>query len=91
VRAGTRYQTQTVSLEHGDALFACTDGVIEAMNGSGELYSPERLEAQLRAAVDAAPETMVQAIKLNVDAFTGDAPKADDVTMLAVRRPPPQA
>jgi sigma-B regulation protein RsbU (phosphoserine phosphatase) len=90
VRAGTRYQNRVVTLEHGDALFACTDGVIEAMNGAGELYSPERLEIQLRAAVDAAPETMVHAIKLNVDAFTGGAPKADDVTMLAVRRPPPQ-
>jgi sigma-B regulation protein RsbU (phosphoserine phosphatase) len=87
VRAGTRYQIRTVTLEHGDALFACTDGVVEAMNGAGELYSPDRLEAQLRAAVDAAPETMVHAIKLNVDAFTGAAPKADDVTMLAVRRP----
>jgi serine phosphatase RsbU (regulator of sigma subunit) len=49
--------------------------VIEAMNGSGELYSPDRLEAQLRAAVDAAPESMVHAIKLHVDAFTGDAPR----------------
>ena len=81
-------RTETVTLEHGDALFACTDGVVEAMNDAGELYSPERLEAQLRAAIDAAPEAMVHAIKLDVDAFTGGAPKADDVTMLAVRRPP---
>ena len=88
VRAGTRYQNQTASLEHGDALFACTDGVVEAMNDAGELYSPDRLESQLRAAIDAAPEMIVRAIKLNVDAFTGDAPKADDVTMLAMRRPP---
>ncbi len=91
VRAGTRYQTQSVTLEHGDALFACSDGVVEAMNGAGELYSPERLETQLRAAFDAAPEAMVHAVKLNVDAFTGAAPKADDVTMLAVRRPPLQS
>ncbi len=88
VRANTRYQNRTVSLQPGDALFACTDGVVEAMNAAGELYSAERLEAQLREAVAAAPEELVQAVKRHVDEFTGGAPKADDVTLLALRRPP---
>jgi serine phosphatase RsbU (regulator of sigma subunit) len=57
------------------------------MNGAGELYSARRLEDKLRTLADAAPELMVQAIKLDVDAFTGGAPKADDVTILALRRP----
>ena len=86
VRAGIRYQDQTVSLQPGDALFACTDGVVEATNGAGELYSAERLEVQLRDAIGTAPEAMVRAVKRHVDAFTGDAPKADDVTILALRR-----
>ena len=86
VRAGIRYQTQTATLGLGDALFACTDGVVEAMNGAGEHYAAGRLEAQLRMAFDTAPETMVRAVKLHIDAFTGDAPKSDDVTMLALRR-----
>jgi hypothetical protein len=30
---------------------------------------------------------LVHAIKLDVDTFTGGAPKADDVAVLAVRRP----
>jgi sigma-B regulation protein RsbU (phosphoserine phosphatase) len=87
VRAGIRYQNQRVSLQPGDALFACTDGVVEAMNGAGELYSAERLEARLRSVAGATPEAMVHAIKLDVDTFTGGAPKADDVAVLAVRRP----
>jgi sigma-B regulation protein RsbU (phosphoserine phosphatase) len=90
VRAGIRYQDQTVSLQPGDALFACTDGVVEATNGAGELYSAERLEVQLRDAIGTAPEAMVRAVKRHVDAFTGDAPKADDVTILALRRLPVQ-
>jgi sigma-B regulation protein RsbU (phosphoserine phosphatase) len=90
VRASIRYQDQTVSLRPGDALFACTDGVVEAMNGTGELYSAERLEAQLRDGIGTAPEVMVNAVKRHVDAFTGDAPKADDITLLALRRPPAQ-
>jgi phosphoserine phosphatase RsbU/P len=88
VRANTRYQNRTVSLQPGDALFACTDGVVEAMNAAGELYSAERLEARLREAVAAAPEELVQAVKRHVDEFTGGAPKADDVTLLALRRQP---
>jgi sigma-B regulation protein RsbU (phosphoserine phosphatase) len=90
VRAGIRYQDQTVWLQPGDALFSCTDGVVEAMNGAGELYSSARLEAQLRDAIGTAPQAMVNAVKRHVDAFTGDAPKADDVTILALRRPPAQ-
>jgi len=88
VRASSRYQDRTALLQPGDALFVCTDGVVEAMNGAGELYSTERLEAQLRSPADTTPETIVRAIKLEVDAFTAGAQKADDVTMLAVRRPP---
>ena len=88
VRAGMRYQNRTVTLHSGDALFVFTDGVVEAMNTAGEHYSAERLEAQLRAAVDAAPELMVNTVKIHVDAFTGGAPKADDVTLLALRCQP---
>ena len=86
VRPATRYRNRTVTLEPGDALFVFTDGVVEATNADGEHYSAGRLEAQLRAAADALPESMANAVKVNVDAFTGGAPKADDVTILALRR-----
>jgi serine phosphatase RsbU (regulator of sigma subunit) len=36
----------------------------------------------------ATPEEMVRTVKAHVDAFTGEAPKADDVTILAVRWQP---
>jgi sigma-B regulation protein RsbU (phosphoserine phosphatase) len=86
VRPSMRYRNRTAMLQPGDTLFVFTDGVVEAMNAAGEHYSSERLEAQLRAAVDAAPEPMANAVKISVDAFTGDAPKADDVAILALRR-----
>ena len=41
-RARTRREPSTWP---GDALFVCTDGVIEAMNDKGELYLIERLQA----------------------------------------------
>jgi phosphoserine phosphatase RsbU/P len=86
VRAAIRYQNRTVTLQPGDGLFVFTDGVVEAMNAEGEAYSTERLETQLRAAIDASPESVATTIKVSVDTFASGAPKADDVTILALRR-----
>ncbi len=85
VRPDSQYQNRALTLQPGDAVFICTDGVIEAMNETGELYSNARLEADLRAPCPRTPEEMVRTVKAHVDAFTGEAPKADDVTMLALR------
>jgi phosphoserine phosphatase RsbU/P len=88
VRCSTVYEGRTVTLERGDAVFVCTDGVAEAMNSSDELFGDPRLVADLRAVRLAAPGTMVQSVKEHIDQFTGAAPKADDVTMLALRWEP---
>lgn len=88
VRSATRYGQHAARLDPGDALFAYTDGVLEAMADGGELYSAARLEAQLRAAAGAAPDALVQSVRLDVDGFAAGASKSDDVTMLAVRRHP---
>ena len=88
VRGSTAYEGRTVTLERGDAVFVCTDGVAEAMNSSDELFGDPRLVADLRAVRLAAPGTMVQSVKEHIDQFTGAAPKADDVTMLALRWEP---
>jgi len=88
VRGSTAYEGRTVTLERGDAVFVCTDGVAEAMNSSDELFGDPRLVADLRAVRLAAPGTMVQSVKEHIDQFIGAAPKADDVTMLALRWEP---
>ncbi len=88
VRGSTAYEGRSVTLERGDAVFVCTDGVAEAMNSSDELFGDSRLVADLRAVRLAAPGTMVQSVKEHIDQFTGAAPKADDVTMLALRWEP---
>jgi phosphoserine phosphatase RsbU/P len=59
--------------------------VIEAMNARSELYSFKRLDAVLRAVCKASPEDMVRGVTDDVHDFTGSAPKADDLTVLALR------
>jgi sigma-B regulation protein RsbU (phosphoserine phosphatase) len=88
VRAGATYQERTVTLLPDDTVFVFSDGVTEAMNAADELYGNTRLHADLCVASAFRPEEMVGAIKAKVDLFTGDAPKFDDVTMLALRWQP---
>jgi phosphoserine phosphatase RsbU/P len=85
VRSKAAYQTGTVTLQPGDAVFVVSDGVIEAMNAASELYSQQRLEADLRSAIKVHVKELVEMVARNVHAFTGAAPKADDITMLALR------
>jgi sigma-B regulation protein RsbU (phosphoserine phosphatase) len=88
VRAGAAYQERAVTVMPGDTLFVFSDGVTEAMNAADELYGNARLHADLCVASAFRPDEMVRAIKAKVDLFTGDAPKFDDVTMLALRWQP---
>ena len=85
VRPDTAYQDRAGALLPGDAVVVHSDGVTEAMNIGEELYTTERLNADLAALRNETPEAIVRAVKDRVDAFTGAAPKADDVTLLALR------
>jgi phosphoserine phosphatase RsbU/P len=83
-----QYQDGHLALTAGDTLFVYSDGVPEAMNAADELFGFERLAATLTAHRTDPPRDLVTAVKADVDAFAGTAPKADDVTMLALRWSP---
>lgn len=88
VRSGAVYENRTVTLRGGDAVFVCTDGIVEAANGSEELYTEMRLKSALREARAATPAGLIASIKDEVDRFAGASPQADDITMLALRWQP---
>jgi phosphoserine phosphatase RsbU/P len=84
------YRTGTIELKPGDAVFVASDGVDEAMNADGELYTLERLNSVLRGTGKASAAELVRAVTDHVHEFTGSAPMADDVTALAIRWRPSQ-
>lgn len=80
------YEEEELQLQPGDMLFLYTDGVSEAVNPRGELYSLERLWACLGGAPDSCPANdLVGRIEKDVAAFSDGSEAADDMTLLALK------
>jgi phosphoserine phosphatase RsbU/P len=88
VRSKATYLTGTVTLLRGDAVLVVSDGVEEAMNSAEEFYTLERLNSVLRGAGKTSAADLVRVVTDHVRDFAGSAPKADDVTVLAIRWSP---
>lgn len=82
---GMRFREHEFQLNPGDRLFVYTDGVPEATDSHNELYGPERMVEALNANLSAEPAALLPAVKRSIDAFVGEAPQFDDITMLGLR------
>jgi sigma-B regulation protein RsbU (phosphoserine phosphatase) len=78
------YQTKQVRLSTGDGLFLYTDGITEAMDRHGNLFSDERLRAVLRRTKAVTSVEIIHGVIDEVERFAADAPQADDITALAL-------
>lgn len=78
------YQSGSIQLSPGDKIFQYTDGVTEATNAAHELYGMKRLTEVLARNTDKKPAELLPIIKADIDAFVGEAPQFDDITMLCV-------
>jgi sigma-B regulation protein RsbU (phosphoserine phosphatase) len=63
-----------------------TDGVTEAMNTDYKQFGEERLKDTLEEVAMHNCQEMVEAIKLDVSSFAGDAEQSDDITVLTLKR-----
>ncbi len=81
---GMKYKEFSIMLEPGDKVFQYTDGVTEATDKDNKLYGMERLEKILAENSDEDPFHLLPAVKTDIDAFVGDAPQFDDITMLCL-------
>ena len=79
-----RYKSGELTLEPGDKIFQYTDGVTEATDANGGLYGMERLEICLNKVAGEKPNVILPAVKEDIDAFVGDEPQFDDITMLCL-------
>ena len=56
-----------------------------ATDSENNLYGEERLLALLNSMGDLSGEEICRAVKADIDAFVGDAPQFDDITMLYLK------
>jgi serine phosphatase RsbU (regulator of sigma subunit) len=85
------YQQEDVRLAAGDALAIFSDGVSEALNGSGEEYGEARIQDAVAPNWLEPSDAVLQALLESVRGFAQGAPQNDDVTALIVRYTPKQS
>lgn len=80
------FDQSAFSLAAGDTLLLYSDGVSEANDKDHNEFSLERVVASLRATADGPCEKILDRIIEDIDAFAGEAPQFDDITLMVVKR-----
>jgi len=78
-------EEHTLPLEAGDVIVFYTDGVTEAMNVNGDLFSDEALGRVVRSHRGLDASGIRERILRDVHAFVGEAEPHDDMTMVVVK------
>jgi sigma-B regulation protein RsbU (phosphoserine phosphatase) len=85
LRDDFEYRTEHAQLAPGDAIFAYTDGLTEALSPEGEEFGATRLESYLRGTAGQGAADVVRGAALALARFVAGAPQFDDTTLMAVR------
>jgi serine phosphatase RsbU (regulator of sigma subunit)/CHASE2 domain-containing sensor protein len=80
-----QYATLTRQLKSGDAVFVLTDGVTEAFNIDGRVFTVDRLATHLRRCSRSDAKTIVESVTREVTAFSQGTEQSDDITCVAVQ------
>ncbi|MBR6171902.1 MAG: SpoIIE family protein phosphatase [Eubacterium sp.] len=85
VFAGEEYAEATLTLREGDQVFLFTDGVNEAQNKDGDLFTTETLEEELSRHLGKNSKDLIPDVQERVMGFVNGAERSDDMTMLCFR------
>jgi sigma-B regulation protein RsbU (phosphoserine phosphatase) len=82
----SEYTQAEVFFKKGDIIVLNTDGVTEMRNENKEEYGRSRVQQFLLKYHDLSAEEIVSKLVEDVDAFKGNAPQHDDMTLLIMKR-----
>ncbi len=80
------YKMRKVQLAKGDFIVLYTDGITESRNQADEEYSEARLSALVAKETMSSPEDLIRKAMEDLLLFREGVPRADDVTIMALRR-----
>ena len=84
--ADSRFSVQHIDLQPGEMLFAFTDGITEARDAEGRLFTKERLWQILDEAQISGASAFLNGIDEHLQKHMADAAQYDDVAMIAIQR-----
>jgi sigma-B regulation protein RsbU (phosphoserine phosphatase) len=81
---GIDYKEDKLNINHGDMIFAYTDGIPEAHNSEGKMFTDARLKNFLSENANLSCDDTIDLICTEVLEFEGGADRFDDITALAI-------
>ena len=79
------YTSQTVKIGKDDVIVIYTDGVTESINSKEELFGENRLTEIIEKNVKLPSKEILEVILSSVNAYAGDMPQFDDITVLVLK------
>ncbi|MCL2013516.1 MAG: SpoIIE family protein phosphatase [Oscillospiraceae bacterium] len=81
---GREYKEHEINFSAGDIIYLYTDGVTEAENVDGDLFSAPKLEKIVNKTTDCTMKELLEFVKQEVDICADGTEQADDITMLGL-------
>jgi serine phosphatase RsbU (regulator of sigma subunit)/PAS domain-containing protein/putative methionine-R-sulfoxide reductase with GAF domain len=86
IQQNLTYTHAQIPLQSGDILLFYTDGIVEAQNMAGEMFSFDRLEATLQKLQNGhEPVQIIDTLMAEMQVFVGQAEQHDDITLVVVQ------
>jgi phosphoserine phosphatase RsbU/P len=78
-------EEHTLELHPGDLALFFTDGITEAMNEADEFFGEGRLGRLIEQHAHLSAEELRERVLRDIEAFVGNAPQHDDMTMIFLK------
>lgn len=83
--AQAEFTVENTQIEPGEILVLYSDGITDALNPAGEMYSQDRWERTLIQPVPSS-QKQIEHLMNQVLEFIGESPQFDDITLVSIRR-----
>jgi sigma-B regulation protein RsbU (phosphoserine phosphatase) len=85
IERAAKYAQKRFKLYKGDVAVLYTDGIIEAMNQTGEQFTYERFAKLIQDNAALTTDEIIAKLKADLKAFVGPAPQHDDQTLMLMK------